>query len=657
MSKSPGRIPVLFPTLIVCTSLPAASTLAAAESPFAGHPAAAQLARVFAARASAQQFEPSGLTRRDYLKLIAGNIDYWTKHQDASGAIIDPYQKGERQYTTPAFALAGALLVTEAGRDDLLDPVSRAMSWASSSLAAGNAADAHGDFFMPMLIHTRRLLKDRVSSDTLARWDESLKSIVPEKIYNMKLKGMNWNLVSSCGELLRRQDGLVVSEQREVQRAYLEDRLSDHAQKYFTDLGMYADPGVPLTYDLFARLWLDDMMAGGAYDGPLASRLRDSLRKGGLSTLLLLSPSGEWPSGGRSSHHNWTEAEAITVCEIHAALWKKAAQPEIAGAFKRAAHLAYQSMLRWQRPEGELWIIKNRCEPDKRFAFERYSNHSQYNTLPMAMLALAYLHADDSISERPAPGEVGGYVFDLREKFHKVIAAAGGYYVEIDTAADPHYNATGLQRVHRVGVSFPPLSDSTVAHRDYGANDGPGETMSPGIQWKVAGSIAEPWESLGIAKLAADEKPVDTQTQPGAVRSVELNVQQTLPGETVFTLRWTIVATGTERVVTERYTVGSTGLECVSAVEGKPAPLMTRVLMPALIFDGKEKTKIDIDGKRATILHRGSLLTWRIDGDSSGLKLDGPQAPAHNGMMQALVADLANAAPQVRWRITLEQQQ
>ena len=117
------------------------------------------------------------------------------------------------------------------------------------------------------------------------------------------------------------------------------------------------------------------------------------------------------------------------------------------------------------------------------------------------------------------------------------------------------------------------------------------------------------------------------------------------------------MATGTDRVVTERYTLGSAGVGCVSAIEGEPAPVMTRVLMPALIFDGKEKTKIDIDGKRATILHRGSLLTWRIDGDSSGLKLDGPQAPAHNGMMQALVADLANAAPQVRWRITLEQQQ
>src|SRR5437764_6888511 len=120
---------------------------------------------------------------------MAGDIDYWTKCQNEKGAIIDPYEKVEKQYSTPAFAYAAALLVTEAGRDDLLKPATRAMTWATSSLAAGKAADWHGDFFMPMLIHARRLLKDRVSKPTLAEWDKNLTSIVPEKIYNMSLKG------------------------------------------------------------------------------------------------------------------------------------------------------------------------------------------------------------------------------------------------------------------------------------------------------------------------------------------------------------------------------------------------------------------------------------------------------------------------------------
>src|SRR5262249_24941282 len=159
------------------------------------------------------------------------------------------------------------------------------------------------------------------------------------------------------------------------------------------------------------------------------------------------------------------EAENAVICEINAKYWKERGRADLAGAFKRSAHLGLMSMKRWQRPSGGMWIVKNFAEPARRFGFEGYSFNSQYNPLPMEMLAIAYERADESIEERPIPSEVGGYVFDLREVFHKVIAAAGGYYVEIDTAADPHYNATGLQRVHRSGVVLSPLSDSSAPHR------------------------------------------------------------------------------------------------------------------------------------------------------------------------------------------------
>jgi hypothetical protein len=596
---------------------------------------------------------PSGITRRDYLKLMADDIGYWTAHEDQKGAIIDPYQNGERQYSTPAFALAGALLVSEAGRNDLLEPVTRAMSWSCSSLAAGKAADSHSDFFIPLIIHARRLLKDHVSPPTLAMWDKGLKSIVPEKIYRMNLKGMNWNIVSSSGELLRRQDDLVVPEQRDAQTKYLEERLADHMAKGFTDAGMYEDPGGPLAYDAFSRLWLGDMMACGAYDGPLAARLDEILKKGGLSSILLLSPTGEWPGGGRSSHHNWEEAEIAAICEMNAARWQKAGDARVAGAFKRAAHLAFQSMLRWQRPSGELYIVKNRYDPEKRFAYERYSNHSQYNTLPMAMLALAYVHADESIAERATPAEVGGYVFDLRERFHKVVAAAGGYYVEIDTAGDPHYNATGLQRVHRVGVPFSALSDSTVEHRSYGEADGPGAAMAPGIQWKLKDGKDDEWDSLARANLADSKQPLNSQV--GAVKDVELSVQQGTAQQVAFTLRWTLVATeGENRVVTQQYSIDEGGVECAESISGGAAPTLTRLASPVLVFDGMEKSNIEIEGKSAKVTHRGCTLTWQLETEASGLKLDGPQLPCHTGMMQALAADLPGAPSHARWRITLQ---
>src|SRR4051794_24256842 len=235
--------PYLMYTWLIAAILFYAGHAIADDSPFSDHPAAAELARVFAAQSTVADFKPSGFVRSDYLKLIADDIDYWTKHQNAAGAIIDPYEKAERQYSTPAFAYAAALLVNEAGRDDLLEPATRAMTWATHSLAIGKAADWHGDFFMPMLIHARRQLKTRVSPGQLAAWDKDLRSIIPEKAYNMGLKGMNWNIVSSSGELLRRQDNLVVPEQRDAQMKYLNERLADHAGRYFTEFGMYADPG------------------------------------------------------------------------------------------------------------------------------------------------------------------------------------------------------------------------------------------------------------------------------------------------------------------------------------------------------------------------------------------------------------------------------
>src|SRR5688572_27535855 len=121
---------------VVFTCLPGVALASAAESRFGNHPAAGELERVFAAQAAVAEFESSPVTRRDYLKLIAGNVDYWKKHQNADGAIIDPYAYGERQYSTPAFALAAAQLVVAADRDDLLEPASRAMTWATSTLAA-----------------------------------------------------------------------------------------------------------------------------------------------------------------------------------------------------------------------------------------------------------------------------------------------------------------------------------------------------------------------------------------------------------------------------------------------------------------------------------------------------------------------------------------
>src|SRR5205085_2303900 len=139
---------------------------------------------------------------------------------------------------------------------------------------------------------------------------------------------------------------------------------------------------------------------------------------GGLSSLLIISPTGEWACGGRSAHHQWNEAASIVIFECNAIKWHQAGRDDIAGAMKRSAHLAYQSMQRWQRPSGEMWIVKNRAEP--------------------------------------------------------------------------HYNATGLQRVHKRGVPLSPLSDS-AANSDFGPFDyHERQLIAPGIQWENPAAAIQP---------------------------------------------------------------------------------------------------------------------------------------------------------------------
>ena len=85
--------------------------------------------RQAAAANAPRDFRPTGHSRAEYLRLMAGEVDFWKQHQDASGAILDPYRKTEWQYSTPAFAHAAAALVTWADRKDLLEPAAKAMDW------------------------------------------------------------------------------------------------------------------------------------------------------------------------------------------------------------------------------------------------------------------------------------------------------------------------------------------------------------------------------------------------------------------------------------------------------------------------------------------------------------------------------------------------
>lgn len=624
------------------------------------HPAGEALKRLFAGdEARSADFQPTGLTKKDYLKLIAGNVDFWKQHLNEAGAIIDPYEKDketgaglEKQYSTPAFASAAALLVKEVGRDDLLEPASRAFDFALTALLNKTTANQHPDFYIPMLVQAYRILHERAPAEQAARWERMMKSIVPQEHYKDRTAGANWNVVNVVGEALRRNSGLVADERKDAQQRYLDEMLK-RQQRRFTKYGMYEDPHVPLAYDAFPRLWLEEMLADGAYDGPAKPQLVRFLTLGGLSSLLLVSPQGEWPSGGRSAHHQWNEAQNAVICEINAKKWKQAGRRDVAGSFKRAARLSLKSMLRWQRPSGEMFIVKNRAEPETRHGFEGYSFHSQYNLLPMAMLAIAYDRADESIEERAIPSEIGGYVFDLRETFHKIAAAAGGYYVLIDTKADAHYDGTGLQRVHKAGVELSPLSGSAAPDRWFGPHPRKDTwAITPGIQWKVAQDA--PWRGLAQFHIP-HPPPKGQQPNPAAqvVKDAALTVTEAKPARVAFAVQYELAGDGA-RPVEETFILTADGVEATSAVQGEK-PAATRALFPVMVNDGARDVAHAVSGNKITVRRPGGALTLEII-DPPGVKLElfGPHVATHNGYVRAAAGQLPGAATSFRWRLALQ---
>jgi hypothetical protein len=634
----------------------------------AHHPAGEALERLFPQPAPElpENFQVTGLRKKDYLNLVASDVDFWKAHLSPEGAILDFYDADKKhprgqeiQYSTPAFALAAAELVKEAGRDDLTEPAIRSFSFALTALQNHTTANGHADFYIPMLIHAHRILKERVSPEQEAKWAEQFKSLIPEKTYRDVGGGANWNIVNVSGEAMRRKDGLVATTQLAAQQKYL-DRCLAHQQRNFTALGMYHDPTAPLANDAFPRLWLEDMIADGAYQGASRTRVQEFLTLGGFSTLLLMSPQGEWACGGRSAHHQWNEAENAVIAEINANKWQAAGRPDIAGAFKRVAHMGYKSMLRWRRPSGEMWIVKNFADPHQRFGFEGYSHNSQYNLLPMAMLCIAYERADDSISERPMPSEYGSYVFDARDPFTTVVAAAGGYFAEISTDADPHYNGTGLQRVHRAGIELSPLTDSSAPQRVFGAaKDDVKKGLTPEIQWKD--SSDGQW--IGLADFHRFEAP--PRPRPGAsqpttapapqriVKQTELAIDDSIPArQVIFTLTYHLDGPDA-RLVTERYMISAKGVQCRQEVSAD-GPAQMRFAFPSLVNDGARDTQISSAPGKFTITRSGGILNLSIlQPPAMSLALDGPKLATHNGYVRAAITALSGSTRAVSYRIEL----
>jgi hypothetical protein len=317
-------------------------------------------------------------------------VKTFRQYQNESGRIIDPVKKQEMYYSTPCYAHSVAVLAASGFTNDaeLIESGMKALDIVTEDMANNQSAGQHGDFYTYPVMLAFSLYKGIADETRYMKWKNNLAAMNPAKFYSQYGNGgNNWKIVNIAGEFLRSKENLTSID-------YVEKYLPEQLQK-FTENGMYVDDvhSSPPAYDLFPRHYLDGMLTLG-YCGKYFETYQTILEKAAWMSLFLQSPFGEIPTGYRSSHHIWNEAEQCVVFEIYAKRYAAQGETEKAEAFKRGAMLSLQSMKSWIRPDGSGYIVKNKYPIESQHGYENYSVHACYNMLAASMLAQSYQFAE-----------------------------------------------------------------------------------------------------------------------------------------------------------------------------------------------------------------------------------------------------------------------
>ncbi|MEZ5042454.1 MAG: hypothetical protein R2828_21315 [Saprospiraceae bacterium] len=399
---------------------------------------------------TASEWQPLHISGASYLDAVEDMVRVAQTFQDEQGAIIDPHLGREHQYATPYYAFALGALIHRGRAKDLLDSGVLAMTKALSDFAAGSQQipDQHGEFYIAALAGAMELYKDHIREEQYAQWEEKVTTPLATvwKGYDKSLN--NWRTYVMKGEWIRAQKGFV-DKQATIQ--FIEDNWKNATQferialdKWNLYQDWSSDPQ-SLAVEAVGRGNLSAIALDG-YDGPSAQQLLDIVRRGGQTSMLLLSPAGQCPPNGRTDDHVFND---ILYQLIFEALAEDAMQQKdtyLAGQYRRSAMLAFRSIQRWKRLDdpwrGSYSITKNHFDPADRIGYQPASQWSNYSGAMMFHLAEANLMRKTAIAEVPAPTEIGGYAIQTDDRFSTFTANAGGMQVFINLrgASVPKYD-------------------------------------------------------------------------------------------------------------------------------------------------------------------------------------------------------------------------
>ena len=546
-----------------------------------------------------------------YLDLAENVVRQATAWQTPKGMIGDPFNEPgvESVTATPRYAAALGHLLAAGRCHDLLSAAERAMDWCcgqvSDHLTSGWSCAV---FNMKDLLVLFEALAPFAEVARYAGWRAQLQAPTPETFY---AGHRNYLFYGIAAEALRIR--LELSDRIDYIDATIESELP-----WWTEFGMYRDPGDPATYDLTVRQSLAFLLENG-YEGQHLEWIRETLRKGALTSLLFTSPCGVAPCGGRSNQYHHMEGMTAYFAEHQAKQAWADGDQALAAAYRRLALGGAEAVKRWILREPYA-CTKNLMAAEPflgQDGFGPHQNaHSGYGLLGANLFAGAYHVANQDIPIGSAPYSVGGYMLYLPDAFHRIWATAGDYHLQVDTRGQSHYDPTGLVRFHRRGVPVETsLNMGIVPNPNYNM---PMEKAPRAVALGVGWPCDSGWRYLAAANRETHEVTVET------IREDEV-------------VEFTVDYHGPEGMeVHEHYALSADGLRLACHVPGADK---LRLQVPLIGTDGEERSELDVETGTATARYRGRAFTVTVPGACKAWLEPWP-APNRNGVYRVAVFEV-----------------
>ena len=548
--------------------------------------------------------------KKRYIELMAKTLTAYGD-EDVRAYFDRVKKEGLTEHGFPRLIANIGILIANGVRTDLLPLFCEMMEFCCRTIPGVKAAN---DFSVKEVLFCILELEKHKTlpvTDT-ARWRDYLQAIDPSFCYNKFAEQendliFNWALFTALSEYMRQYAGLCDTSD------FVDLQLATQV-RWMDENGMYRDAlhHPPMQYDLVVR-GLFALLLHLGYRGKYFDTIDSALKKAGLLTLDMQSVTGEAPFGGRSNQFLHNEAHLAIILEYEAGRYQREGDPATAKRFKSRVKTALDNIALWLE-KTPIRHVKNSFPLASKYGCEDYAYFDKYMITVASFLYAASLICDDTISEE-SDTDTAPVAVKTSPWFHKVFLKSGGYALELDTDADPHYDASGLGRVHRAGAPSAICLSVPCPENPTYTIDNPkamAAALCPGIA--VNGSLV--FATYG-------------HKTPYRVTSLS----QT-DGEATVTL--TCDYADVERILCV-YTVSERGvyIKAESATEGREVVH----LLPALDFDGETKTVIKQSENSVEVFYQGWVCRYTANGRIGEMK---KSACNRNGRYRCFYAGAKN---------------